>query len=101
MKISDRQIQSVIEAYQKRLQGLETGLRTDGARRAREQSDRLELSPDARELARLAQLAKQLPEVREDLIRQVAQALKDGSYHVPAREVADKMVARFLADHLQ
>lgn len=101
MKISDRQLQSVIAAYHKRLDGVTADARTGALPRAATRTDRVELSPDAQELARLTQMARQMPEVREDLIRQLAEALREGTYRVPAREVADKMVARYLADRLQ
>ncbi|MDI6894284.1 MAG: flagellar biosynthesis anti-sigma factor FlgM [Bacillota bacterium] len=101
MKISNRQIQSVIEAYQKRLEAVDSGQRAGVARRSGSRSDRVEFSADAQELARLAQMVRQMPEVREDVVRQLAETLKDGSYHVPARDVAEKMVVRYLADHLQ
>ncbi|MEW6546890.1 MAG: flagellar biosynthesis anti-sigma factor FlgM [Bacillota bacterium] len=101
MKISNRQIQSVIEAYQKRLERVDSEPRTGAPRRPGSRSDRVELSADAQELARLAQLVRQLPEVREDVVRRLAEALKEGTYHVPAGDVAEKMVARYLADRLQ
>lgn len=101
MKISHRQIQSVIEAYHKRLEAVDSGLPAGVSHRPGSRSDRVELSADARELARLAQMVRELPEVREDVVRRLAEALKEGTYHVPAREVAEKMVARYLADRLQ
>ncbi|HHY93771.1 MAG TPA: flagellar biosynthesis anti-sigma factor FlgM [Firmicutes bacterium] len=100
MIISNRQIQSVIEAYQKRLDAVKEKEVTGGGR-ARARSDQVELSPDARELARLVQLVERLPEVRSDRLRELAAALADGSYDVPASAVAEKMLGRFLADRLQ
>lgn len=101
MKISNRQVQSLIEAYQKRLEAVGTDPRSAVVRRPGSRSDRVELSPDAQELARLSQLVRQMPEVREDVVRQLAEQIREGSYHVPARDIAEKMVARYLADRLQ
>lgn len=100
MIISNHQIQNVLAAYQKRLE-IVRGQGTEVGRRVPSRSDRLEISPDAQELARLVEMVRQLPDVRADRLRELAEALAAGTYDVSGRDIAEKMWGRFLADRLQ
>ena len=50
--------------------------------------DSLQLSPESLERARLSRAAADGPEIREDEIARLREALADGSYHVDARQLA-------------
>lgn len=100
MIISNQQIQSILQAQQKRFESV----RGDEAAQVRSgaaRTDRLELSQGAQELARLVRLVQQLPEVRTDLLRELGEAIASGTYKIPSSAVAEKMLGRFLADRLQ
>ncbi len=100
MIISSQQIQSILQAHQKRLESVGGDESTQAQSRA-SRADRVELSPGAQELAELVRLVQQLPEVRADVLREVGEALASGTYKVPSSAVAEKMVGRYLADRLQ
>jgi len=58
----------------------------------REAGDKLELSPKARALKELASQAAD-PLVREDRVAEIRQRLAEGTYEIPARELARKLLA--------
>lgn len=55
--------------------------------------DRVTLSSQGRELQALQQRLAQVPEVRADKVKALKAAIERGEYHVPARAIADKMLA--------
>ncbi|EQD25157.1 MAG: flagellar biosynthesis anti-sigma factor FlgM [Nitrospirae bacterium] len=57
------------------------------------ESDVLEISGPARQVARLREEIAKVPDVREERIAELRERIKDGSYSVPASEVAKKMIA--------
>ncbi|MDA8028933.1 MAG: flagellar biosynthesis anti-sigma factor FlgM [Nitrospiraceae bacterium] len=57
------------------------------------ESDVLEISGPARQVARLREELSKVPEVREERIAELRERIKDGTYSVPARLVAKKMIA--------
>ncbi len=54
--------------------------------------DELELSQRARDLQRVRAHLQELPEVRSDRVEQLREQIQSGAYHVPAEEVARKIV---------
>ncbi|HEU4402766.1 MAG TPA: flagellar biosynthesis anti-sigma factor FlgM [Candidatus Polarisedimenticolia bacterium] len=54
--------------------------------------DRVDLSAEARQAARLADVAGGLPEVRQELVRTLREALAGGTYSVDAQAVARAIV---------
>ena len=57
------------------------------------ESDVLEISGPARQVARLREEIAKMPDVREERIAALKEQIKDGSYNVPTSEVAQKMIA--------
>lgn len=97
MIISSQHISSAIKAYATTKPAAKhTGAEAPAPRPG--QDDAVQLSPQARELARAYQALRDAPEVREDLVRRLAAQVADGTYHVPARDIADKIIARHIAD---
>jgi negative regulator of flagellin synthesis FlgM len=68
-------------------------LKPDGAapETARTQED-VEISPRAKELARIRALVAQMPDPRSDRVDEIKQKVASGTYQVPAIEVAKKML---------
>lgn len=100
MIISSNQISSVVKAYTSQ----KTAVRASGATPAaprRGKDDAVELSPQARELARAYQALRDTPEVRQDLVQRLAAQVADGIYHVPAQDIAAKIIARRVADTVE
>jgi flagellar biosynthesis anti-sigma factor FlgM len=63
--------------------------------------DRVDLSPDARQVEQTAQRltdeARRLPDVRQDRVEQARARLKSGDYETPGakREIADRLLEQF------
>lgn len=55
-------------------------------------ADGATFSPKAREAHRLRAKVKQVPEVREELVRRIKAQVESGSYKVDAGDVADKLL---------
>jgi transcriptional regulator NrdR family protein len=58
------------------------------------------VEPDPAEVARFAQVVKDLPDVREDAVMELKEEIEKGEYEVSGEEVADMMARRMKADHL-
>lgn len=96
MKISRVQIESIIKSYESQVR------RTPSKQRQEENvpMDKVDISSDARLLMKLKEAVANHPDIREDLVAEIKRQIGEGSYHVDAKEVADKMVSRALADVL-
>lgn len=62
--------------------------------------DRMSLSAESKELQALRQAVAQAPEVREDRVAELRQAIRTGNYSATGTEIAESMLARSLADKL-
>jgi negative regulator of flagellin synthesis FlgM len=98
MRISNSELTNVVNAYLKRIRTSRErfSAQTETTRRG----DSISLSRTAQELTRLRAQLEKLPEVRPQLLDEVKQKLDRGDYEVPAEEIAEKMLARALADRL-
>lgn len=56
------------------------------------ESDVLEISGPARQVAKLREEIAKVPDVREERIADIKARIKSGTYAVPSREVARKMI---------
>jgi len=56
--------------------------------------DRAEISDEARLLAELRQAVEQAPDVREDVVREVRDALDEGSYRVDPHQIARRILGQ-------
>jgi flagellar biosynthesis anti-sigma factor FlgM len=52
----------------------------------------VELSPKARALRRAVQVLSATPEVRDAKVQELQQAVERGTYHVPAEQLAEKIL---------
>jgi negative regulator of flagellin synthesis FlgM len=58
--------------------------------------DRVELSDQARALHAAKEALSQLPEVRQDLVKDLRERVKAGTYAVPADKIAERMLGEGL-----
>jgi len=54
--------------------------------------DRVELSPQSREMNKMNEILATTPEVRTEKVAALKNAISDGTYNVKPADVADKMV---------
>lgn len=101
MIISNQQIQMVLRQYGvHRTKGVEDKRPVEGAKAECKDVDRAEFSQDAALLQKARDAAKELPDIREDRVREIKDAIARGEYAVSAGDVAEKMAGRSLVDDL-
>lgn len=99
MIISGKQIQSIMKVYTDQNKVAKSD-KTAGATPA-SKKDEVILSTQAQEFGQIYQAIKAMPEVREDKVRELSERIAQGDYSVDAREVAEKMLGRLMADRLR
>ena len=55
-------------------------------------SDRVELSPQSRDMKKIHEILATTPEVRTEKVAELKKAIEDGTYRVKTEDIADKMV---------
>ena len=100
MMISRAQIGQILKVY--RVQGLvQTSKQAGDVSGASSVKDDISLSFSQDDLKKVKELVDKLPDVRTEKVESIARELQSGTYKVDAREVADKMMGRLLADRLK
>ncbi len=65
------------------------------------QSDQVDVSSLAHEVAKVKEAIKSLPDVRADKVAALKEQVAAGRYHVPAADIAEQMIGRNLADRIK
>lgn len=99
MIISNQQIQYILKAYGQKPVNKPGTVKTGGTA-AGEGRDQAQLSPEAKALQSALAAVKEAPEVREEKVAELREAVRSGTYNVSAQEIADKMLGRLLVDEL-
>lgn len=86
MKINNIGIQSVARAYQKQTAKVEKKA-VNGF-----ESDKIEISQEAKLQQAAMRAVKQLPEIREEKVSEIKQQIKDGKYKPTADQILEKML---------
>ncbi|MBE3574012.1 MAG: flagellar biosynthesis anti-sigma factor FlgM [Firmicutes bacterium] len=97
MQISLEQVRCVLRAYQE--QKLQSQGRVQAAAGVRK-SDQLSLSPASQLYQAALEAVNRAPDVREELVQRLQQAIDSGTYHVEGTKVAEKMIERATVDRL-
>jgi len=99
--ISSHQIQMVLRLYGAQKSQPYEEQRTDKAEQNNlPQGDRAELSSEALDYRKLREAVLNVPETRDDRVREIKNALQKGEYNVSADQIAEKILGRYLVDHL-
>lgn len=96
MRISNNQVESILKLYTDKAQG--SGKKRKTA--VEEKQDTVTFSSRVEEVRELYAQYKELPEVREELVKSIQERLSRGEYQVSGEEVARKMVQREMVDFL-
>ena len=59
----------------------------------------VDISTSAKEVRRITELIKDLPDVRADRVQELKAQIENGTYHVSSEDIADLMIRRALADN--
>lgn len=61
-------------------------------------SDKVELSPQSRDMKKIHEILAATPEVRTEKVTALRKAITEGTYTVKAEDVADKMIQEFILE---
>lgn len=86
MKINQIQVQTIAKAYQKPAAKLETKALSGF------ETDKIEISQEAKLQQAAMKAAKQLPEIREEKVSEIKQQIRDGKYKPTADQIIEKML---------
>ncbi|MDK2881657.1 MAG: negative regulator of flagellin synthesis FlgM [Clostridia bacterium] len=104
MIINGEQMEVALRLYgaqgAERPQDLKRQQQKEGAREPQGEQglDRAELSPQALDFRKLKEAVLAAPEIREERVRQIRDALAKGDYRVPPEDVATRMLERPAGD---
>lgn len=98
MIISGKQVQDVLKLYADQGQKTKSQAKTQPSGT---KLDEVVLSPKAQEFGQLLQKLKAMPDVREERTAELAKQIESGEYRIDAKDIADKMIGRALADRLR
>jgi negative regulator of flagellin synthesis FlgM len=99
MIISGKQIQSIMKVYAEQSTSVKSSRTQSGS--PVQKKDEVILSTKAQEFGQIYQAIKAMPEVREDKVKELSERIERGDYSVDAKEVAEKMLGRIMADRLR
>lgn len=60
-----------------------------------EKKDQFEISQSAKDYQTAKNALSQTPDIREDKVAEIKNAMNTGTYNVSAQEIADKMVSKY------
>lgn len=99
MIISNTQVQNILKIYNKDLKSSNQN-KTEAVKTASSSKDELALSGEGRIKQKAFQAARQADTFRQDRVDELREQISTGTYTVTDDEVADKMIARAVVDHL-
>jgi negative regulator of flagellin synthesis FlgM len=94
-KVKDASAQS-IQAYQKGEINKNEADKTVGTASAI--TETVDLSSRAKDIRQIKQILSQIPDVREDKVRELKNQIDSGNYKVQSDKIADKMTGESLID---
>ena len=59
------------------------------------------VEPDPAEVARVLELVKEAPDIREDLVMELKEKIDKGEYKTSGEKIADMMIRRMKADRVR
>jgi negative regulator of flagellin synthesis FlgM len=61
-------------------------------------ADRVELSPQSRDMKKIHEILADTPEIRTEKVEALKKAITEGTYKVKAEDLADKMIQEFILE---
>lgn len=99
MIISGKQVQTILKAYGDQSKvAKNTKTERSGPVQKR---DEVILSSEAKEFGQILQALKKLPDVRDDKVNELTKKIESGTYNIDSKDIAEKLVARSLADRIR
>ena len=66
-----------------------------------QKADRADFSPQATEISDIKKLVDQIPDVREDRVKELSEKIASGTYKVSNEDIAEMMLRRNTADRVE
>lgn len=99
MRISHGQVDNLLKAYSQQATQARAGA-TQAPSTQTLGADKVTLSDRAREIQMVQDVVSRTPDVRQDRIDAVVKAIADGKYSVKGEDIAERLLARVVADKL-
>lgn len=96
MVIHNKGVHNIVRAYDR--QGGTPKVKPSPGAEPPKRKDRVTLSSEAKEIHTIQRAAGEAPDVRADKVAALRQAIAEGRYEVPAKEVARKMLQHGLSE---
>lgn len=90
MIISGKQVQGILKAYGEQSKTVKN-TKVEKTSTAQKR-DEVVLSSEGKEFAQFLQSVKNLPDVREDKIKELAQRIDSGNYQIESQSIAEKII---------
>ena len=84
------------ELQVERQRGQRTGSSDRSGTQSPEREDSVELSADTLEFSRLRKLVDAAPDIRHDRVEQVKREISQGTYNVPASQIAEAILDEWM-----
>ncbi len=97
MKINPQQMKLIESIYREQKQAAP---RRGGRESGGTPMDRVTISEESQEIQGILNQLKAVPDVRERKVAELRAAVRQGTYQVPARKVAEKLLDQMLRDGL-
>jgi negative regulator of flagellin synthesis FlgM len=94
MRINDKSQAAPVELHRREETNAPAAAASTGSAAAARPATSVELSPRSRELHAALDAARQAPDVREDVVRDLRQRVQDGTYQVDPERIARRMIDR-------
>ena len=100
MKISEQEVSRLLSVspFDRRASASSAAATVGGVSEGR-LAARVDISPSAQDIQRVAQVISELPDVREDRVQALKAQIESGTYHVSGEDIADLIIRRALADN--
>lgn len=98
MIISSNQINHFLKIYGQQMKVNAPGRKEAPAGTGK--ADELVLSEQGKAIQLAAQKVRETPDIREDRVRELKEAIEKGAYSVSSEEIAEKLLGRRLVDEL-
>lgn len=104
MKISDGNVNKILQSYIQQVENKKSGktksqdgkdLKTGNAKQV---GDSVIISGRSDEIKGAKELYKELPDVRQELVDELKEKIRSGEYDVTSKEIADKIMHRAIVD---
>lgn len=98
MMISKAQIQQVMQQYRENTKTAKPA--QTGSVSVARQADEVTLSREALNAQQVQKHLKEIPDVREERVRELQTSIQSGTYNVCGEDIAEKMIGRVIVDRM-